>query len=95
MGGGGDERSGDCIRTVVDSGQSVFCFCNVKMPTLDKNFFSGNSEPPDDIGKFEVGSFNNDIDKVLKKVRWKGQACGCIGLYLSPDNKSINKGLSL
>jgi hypothetical protein len=62
------------------------------MAILDKSFFAGDREPPDDIGKFKVSNLKSDVDKILKKAGWKGQAYGCIGLYLSPDNKSVSKG---
>ncbi len=64
----------------------------VNMPELEKSLFTGENEPPDDLGKYEVTNFNSDVDEILRKTGWKGKVYGCIGLQLSPDNIRVNNG---
>jgi hypothetical protein len=62
------------------------------MLELDKSLFTGDSEPPDDIGKFEVANLGARVDSILKKTGWSSTAHGCIGLYLSSDNLRVING---
>jgi hypothetical protein len=62
------------------------------MPELGKSFFTGDSDPPDDIGKFKVANLGAGVDSILKKNGWNCVAHCCIGLYLLPDNLKVING---
>ncbi len=78
-----------CLGCALFTIRSTARFQLATMPELYKSFFTGESDPPNDSGKFEVENLAAGADKVLRKGVWTGSAYGCVGLYLSPDNLRV------
>ncbi len=93
LGGVGIGGGGRLLASDQQHNTSVFSdWLSNTMPELDRSLFTGDSNPPDDIGKFEVANLGTRVDGILKKTGWSSTAHGCIGLYLSPDHLRVING---
>jgi hypothetical protein len=63
------------------------------MPDLDDRFFNGSGDiPPDITGRLVTPSFGDNDSRILTQLGWEGQAIGYIGLVITPDGDSIDRG---